>query len=268
MDHLTALDDGDDVAQRHDVLQLDAREVGDGVVEADLVTLERLQRLVGAVEQPADVLQLVLRAAGVDVDDAHLLARRDHGHLQRARHPLGRAMPGARLARGHRRVGNEVDVGPGDAAAVGGDDDGAVHLGQLGEALRAVRRVDEEAARADRQHVGTIVEDEQGTGLGPHDTIDAITQWRPGCHTAEGLAHVVVGAAMPRDHRGSLRVRSRSPGGPLAGAMIRPPPPRRAHRGRCAHAPAASRRRRALRSARWPVGTPSARLRRAVAWRG
>ena len=52
--HLAALDDGDDVAQRHDVLQLDAGEVGDGVVEADLVALERLQRLVGPVEQAAD----------------------------------------------------------------------------------------------------------------------------------------------------------------------------------------------------------------------
>ena len=43
-----------------DVFELGGGEVGDRVVEADLVALERLQRLVGPVEQPADVLQLVL----------------------------------------------------------------------------------------------------------------------------------------------------------------------------------------------------------------
>ena len=178
VDHLAALDDGDHVAQRDDVLQLDAGEVGDGVVEADLVALERLQRLVGPVEQPADVLQLVLGAAGVDVDDAHLLAGRHHRDLQRAGDALGGAVAGAGLAGRHRRVGHEVDVGPGDAAAVGGDDDGAVHLGQLGQALRAVRGVDEEAARADGQHVGAVVEDEQRAGLGPHDPVDAVAQRR------------------------------------------------------------------------------------------
>ena len=85
--HLAALHDGDDVTEGHDVLQLDAGEVGDGVVEAHLVALQRLQRLVGPIEQAADVLQLVLGPAAVDVDDAHLLARRHHRHAQRAGRP-------------------------------------------------------------------------------------------------------------------------------------------------------------------------------------
>ena len=84
------------------------------------------------------------------------------GTLQRAGDPLGRAVAGAGLAGRHRRVGHEVDVGPGDAAAVGRDDDGAVHLGQLGQPLRAVRGVDEEAARADGQHSGPSSTHEQG----------------------------------------------------------------------------------------------------------
>ncbi len=60
VDHLAALDDRDDVAQCDDVFHLDRGEVRDGVVEADLVALERLQGLVGAVEQVADLLELPL----------------------------------------------------------------------------------------------------------------------------------------------------------------------------------------------------------------
>src|SRR6187431_2996153 len=50
----------------------------------------------------------------------------------------GPAWPwGAGLGGGHVGVGHEVHVGPGDSAGVGSQDDGAVHLGQLGEALGA-----------------------------------------------------------------------------------------------------------------------------------
>ena len=176
MHHLAALDDGDHVADGDDVLDLERGEVAERVVEAGLVTLERLQRLVGAVEQPPDLLQLALGAAGVDVDHAHLLGRRDHGHVERAGDTLGRAVARAGLAGGNRRVGHEVDVGAGDAAAVGRDDDRAVHLRQFGETLGAERGVDEEAAGADREHVGLVVQDEQCAGLGAHDAIDAVTQ--------------------------------------------------------------------------------------------
>ena len=41
-----------------------------------------------------------------------------------------------------------------DASQVGGQDDRAVHLGQLGEALRAERGVEQEPARADVQTSG------------------------------------------------------------------------------------------------------------------
>ena len=170
--HLAALQHGGDVAQRHGVLQLGRREAEHGVLEAHLVALERLQRLVRPVEQTADVLQLVLRPAGVEVDDAHLLAGRDDGHLQRPGDALGGAMPGARFARRHRRVGDEVDVGPGDPVTVGGQDDRPVHLGQLGQPLRAERGVDEESSAADGEHLGIVVDDDQGAALGAHDAFD------------------------------------------------------------------------------------------------
>ena len=224
MHHLAALHHGDDVTQRDDVLELQPGQVGDRIVEADLVPLERLQRLVGAIEQAADVLQLVLGAAGVDVDHAHLLARRHHRHLQRAGDALSGAVAGARLAGRHGRIGHQVHVGPGDAPAVGGDDDRAVHLRQLGEPLRAVRRVDQEATGADGQHVGPVVEHQQGTCLGPHDPVDAVAKRRPRGHLPERIAHLVIGPAETVDHPGSLGVTRRRPARAAA-----------AKRGSCGH---------------------------------
>ena len=127
------------------------RERGRHVVEAVLVALERLQGLVGPVEQARDRLERVLLVADVDGDDRHVLGHRDHRHVDRAGHPLGGAVAGAGLRRRHVGVGHQVDVGPGDAAGVGGQDDGAVHLGQLGQPLGAEGGVEQEAARADRR---------------------------------------------------------------------------------------------------------------------
>ena len=100
VDHLAALDDGDDVAERDDVFDLDGGEVRDRVVEAHLVPLERLQGLVGPIEEMADLLELTLAAAGVDVDDAHLLAGRHDRHVERSGDALGGAVAGAGLAGG------------------------------------------------------------------------------------------------------------------------------------------------------------------------
>ena len=165
--HVAALHHRGDVADGGDVLELVGGERAERVVEPGLVPLERLQRLVGAVEQAADVLQLVLGAAGVHADDAHLLAGADDRHLQRASDTLGGAVTGAGLAGGHGGVGHQVHVGPGDARAVGAEDDRAVHLGQLGHALRAVRRVEQESAAADGQHVGTVADDDQARPSSP-----------------------------------------------------------------------------------------------------
>ena len=71
-----------------------------------------------------------------------------------------------------------MHVGAGDAAGVAREDDRAVHLRQLREALGTVGRVDEEAAGADGQHVGAVRHHEQRARLGAHDTLDAVTQRR------------------------------------------------------------------------------------------
>ena len=191
------------------------------LVEAVLVALEGLQRLVGPVEQPGDGLQRVLLVAHVDGDDRHVLGHRDHRHVDRAGHPLGGAVAGAGLGRGHVGVGHQVHVGPGDAAGVGGQDDGAVHLGQLGQALRAEGGVEQEAARADVEHLGTVAHDDQrahlapaGCGRGPHAAACPARRPRSASSSsalrrgAIGRSYLPIGA-MPR----AVRRRCRRPGG-------------------------------------------------------
>ena len=152
---------------------------------------------------------------------------------------LGGAVPGAGLAGGHGRIGHQVDVGPGDAAAVGGDDDRTVHLRQLRQPLRAVRRVDEEAAGTDREHVGAVAQHEQRAGLRPHDPVDAVAQWRSGRHASERIAHLLVGGTESGLHGpilgdGSAQRCSAAQHRPLRRGPRRsvrtPPSPRRARR--------------------------------------
>ena len=85
-------------------------------------------------------------------------------------------MPGAGLRRGDVGVGHEVDVAPGHPGAVGGQDEGAVHLGQLRQPLGGELGVEQEPAGADRQHLGPIADDDQGALVGLEDAIDAVTQ--------------------------------------------------------------------------------------------
>ena len=95
-------------------------------------------------------------------------------------HALGRAVARAGLARGHARIGHEMHVGPRDATGIGGEDDGAVHLGQLLQPLRAVCRVEQEPARADAEHVGAVADDDQRALAALDDAIESITQRHAG----------------------------------------------------------------------------------------
>ena len=155
-----------------------AESDADDVVEAVAVALEGLQGLVGPAEQDGDGLERVLLVADVDRDDLLVLGHRDHGDVDGAGDPLGGAVAGAGLGRGHVGVGHEVDVGPGDAGGVGGEDDGAVHLGQLRQPLRAEGGVEQEPARADVEHVGAVADDDQGAHLGLEDAVEALAQRR------------------------------------------------------------------------------------------
>ena len=130
--------------------------------------------------------------------------------------------------------GHEVDVGAGDAAGVAGQDDGAVHLGQLGQPLRAEGGVEQEAARADRQHLRTVADDHERAHLRPHDAVEPLAQGLARCDLGEGAVEGIA----PGCHDGSLGARGRlGPTRPAAPCHVplpsraRPAPaPRRACR--------------------------------------
>ena len=183
--HLGALEHVDDVAHGDEVFHLDGAQAGGDLVEPVLVALERLDGLVGAGEQLRDRLEGVLLVAGVHRDDRHVLGDRDHRHVDRAGHPLGGAVPGAGLRGGDVRVRHQVHVGAGDAAGVAGQDDGAVHLRQLREALRAEGGVEQEPAGADVQHLGAVADHDQPAHLRLEDAVEPRTQRRAGGDDAE-----------------------------------------------------------------------------------
>ena len=211
-DRLAALQHGGDVAHGDQVLDLQRGERGGGVVQADLVALQRLEGLVAADQQPRDLLERVLRVADVDGDDGHVLADGDDRHRERAGDPLGRAVPGPRLAGEHAGVGHQVDVGSGDAAGVRGEDDGRVHLAQLGQPLGRELGVHQEAARADGQHIGIVADDEERAPLGLDHPVQPVPQRRARGDGASRARHLDATAAR---HLRSL-------GSPVGGNRRRP----------------------------------------------
>ena len=60
--------------------------------------------------------------------------------------------------------------------AVGGEDDRAVHLRQLGEPLGRELGVEEEPAGADVQNLGPVTDDDQRAHLGLQDAVDPFAQ--------------------------------------------------------------------------------------------
>ena len=141
-----------------------------------LVAAEDLQRLIGAGEDARRAVEGLLVALVVHGDDAHLLGHGDDRDRDLAGDPLGGAVPGAGLVGGDVGVGHEVHVGARDPGAVGGEDDRAVHLGQLREALRRELGVEEEAAGADVQDGGSIADDDERAHLRLQDAVDTLTQ--------------------------------------------------------------------------------------------
>ena len=97
----------------------------------------------------------MLAVVAVDSDGRHGLGHGDHRHVDRPGHPLGRAVAGPGLGGGDGGLGHQVHVRPGDPRGVGGEDDGAVHLGQLRQALGRVLRIEQEPTRAHPETPGS-----------------------------------------------------------------------------------------------------------------
>ena len=113
-------------------------------------------------------------------------------------------------------------------------------------------RIDEEPARADREHVGIVAQHEQRAGLRAHDAVDAVTQRRARGDTGERVAHRLVHAAVSGAHGLILDEHRRDP---VRGPDIRSP--RAARSGRCVRR---ARQRRSLRTVLRP-GSPRCRRR-------
>ena len=129
-----------DVLHRDQILDLEGGQRTGHLVEAAAIALQRLDGLVGPVQEHRDLLEHVLLVAAVHGDGVHALGDGDDGHVDGPSHPLGGAVPGAGLGRGDVGVGHQVHVGPGDPAGIAGQDERAVHLGQLVQPLGAERR--------------------------------------------------------------------------------------------------------------------------------
>ena len=187
--HLGALQHGGDVAHGDEVFDLERGQRAAHRIEPGLVAAEDLQRLVGAREHPRDRLERVLLAASVDRDQRHVLRHGDHRDVELAADALGGAVPGAGLRRGHVGIGHEVHVGAGHPRRVGRQDDGAVHLGQLREPLGRELGVEQEPARAHREHLGPVAHDDQRAHARLQDAVEALTQRRPRRHQPQGDHH-------------------------------------------------------------------------------
>ena len=190
--HLEALEHAGDVAHGDEVLDLERRQRAGDLVEAGLVALEGLQRLVGAGQDGAGVLEDVAPAVDVEGDDAHGLADRDHGVAGLLGDPLGGAVPGAGLAGLDRGVGQQLGGGAQDPRGLAVEHDGAVHLGQLAQPGGGELDVEREAAGGQLLDGPVVAEHDQRTGAAAQDALQTVAQLGARGHGGEGGAQRVV----------------------------------------------------------------------------
>ena len=87
----------------------------------------------------------------------------------------------------YRRIRDQLHVGAHDAAAVGGQHDGAVHLGQLAQPGRRVPDVEGEAAVADGLDVLVVAEHDQRAGTAAQDALEAVPESGARRQAGDGL---------------------------------------------------------------------------------
>src|SRR5437868_2414451 len=178
-DHLQPLYDGRDVADRHQVLDLQRGERPGDLVEPVLVPFERRQGLVRLGEDHGRLLQDVPDAVQVEGDDPHRLADRDDREPGLPGHPLRGPVPRPRLVRRNRRIGNQVYGRTHDLVAVAPQHDGAVHLGQFPQPGRREVHVELEPATADLLDHAVVPQHDQPTGGPAQNPLQPITQSGP-----------------------------------------------------------------------------------------
>ena len=181
-----------DVGERNVVVELKGRQAQQGAVERLTGGLERGDELVDRAHDGGDGLDLVALAVNVHVDDGTTGRDRDHDGIGEHRHASGSAVTHARLTRGERGIGIEVEVGAQDLGEVAIDDDGAVHLGKLEQAVRGKRNVEREAVVTSSEHVFGVADADKGAQVTSNDHVEGGADRLARCRQANGLFHTLL----------------------------------------------------------------------------
>ena len=128
----------------------------------------------------------------VHVDDGTTGRDRDHDGIGEHRHASGGAVTHARLARGKRGIGIEVEVGAQDLGEVAIDDDGTVHLGKLEQAVRGKRNVEREAVVTGSEYVFGVADADKGAQVTGDDHVEGGADRLTRCRQADGLFHTLL----------------------------------------------------------------------------
>ena len=138
------------------------------------------------------VLDLVALAVNVHVNDGATGRDRDHDGIGEHRHASGSTVTHARLTRGERGIGIEVEVGAQDLGEVAIDNDGAVHLGKLEQAVRGKRNVEREAVVTGGEHVFGVADADKGAQVTGNDHVEGGADRLTGGSQADGLFHTLL----------------------------------------------------------------------------
>ena len=186
---LEARENTGNVGERDVVVELEGRQAQQGAIERLTGSLERGDELVDRAHDGGDGLDLVALAVNVHVDDGTTSRNRDHDGIGEHRHASGSTVTHARLTRGERGIGIEVEVGAQDLGEVAIDNDGAVHLGKLEQAVRGKRNVEREAVVTGGEHVFGVADADKGAKVTGNDHVEGGADRLAGGSQANSLFH-------------------------------------------------------------------------------
>ena len=189
---LKARENTGNVGECNVVVELEGRQAQQGAIERLTGGLERGNELVDRAHDGGDGLNLVALTVDVHVDNGTTSRNRDHDGVGEHRHASGGAVAHARLARGKRGIGIEVEVGAQDLGEVAIDNDGAVHLGKLEQAVRGKRNVEREAVVTGSEHVFGVADADKGAQVTGDDHVEGGADRLAGGRQANGLFHTLL----------------------------------------------------------------------------
>ena len=189
---LEARKDAGDVGERDVVVELKGCQAQQGAIERLTSGLKRGNELVDRAHDGSDGLDLIALTVDVHVDDGTTGRNRDHDGIGEHRHASGSTVTHARLTRGKRGIGIEVEVGAQDLGEVAIDNDGAVHLGKLEQAVRGKRNVEREAVVTGSEHVFGVADADKGAQVTGNDHVESGADRLARCRQTNGLFHTLL----------------------------------------------------------------------------